>query len=260
MPLPSIPLCSFPVYDADSFALARFLLPMRAASANTSSTSSPPGLSSAVPAAPPPPAGAPGRWTLAEDLSGLRDMATMFERMQHMYNIYVLYYMLQGVILIGLMIRLLMYISFQKRLSVIGGTIARSLPDLLHFGVVVGIVCCMLAVFCQTVFGYRLVPDSQDSRLVDTSSAAPPTSPKEERTNPRQPMRPAALFSHTNSVFNHAVFFDHFPLRIEAVSTLGQAMYTMFVYFFLHDDSNIYVVSGRDGCLPCGAHSACTQL
>ena len=184
MPLPSIPLCSFPVYDADSFALARFLLPMRAASANTSSTSSPPGLSSAVPAAPPPPAGAPGRWTLAEDLSGLRGMATMFERMQHMYNIYVLYYMLQGVILIGLMIRLLMYISFQKRLSVIGGTIARSLPDLLHFGVVVGIVCCMLAIFCQTVFGYRLVPvraapPSQavfGYRLV-SGSADPPTPP-----------------------------------------------------------------------------------
>ena len=78
--------------------------------------------------------------------------------------------------------------------------------------------------------------------------------------NPRRPIHGTAGHSvrHTTSVFDHAAFFGLFLLRIEAVSTLGQAMYTMFIYFFLGDDSNIYVVSGRDGHVQCGAQSACT--
>lgn len=65
-----------------------------------------------------------GRWRLPEDrASGLEAMAAMMYRMHQMYSMYVLYYTLQSLVLLGLMLRLIMYISFQRRLSVIGGTL-----------------------------------------------------------------------------------------------------------------------------------------
>ena len=128
--------CSFAVYDADAYAPARFLLPARLASSSTAanaSSSLQPGDAAAQLSLglPQPAPGMAGRWRLPEDrASGLDAMAAMMLRMQQMYSTYVLYYTLQALVLVGLMVRLIMYISFQRRLSVIGGTLVSSRSDL----------------------------------------------------------------------------------------------------------------------------------
>ncbi|KAG1675982.1 hypothetical protein FOA52_014226 [Chlamydomonas sp. UWO 241] len=109
----------FGAYDADAFAPARFLLPMR-------------GESAAVAA--------------------------------H----YVLYYFLQGFVLIGLILRLIMHLSFQRRLSIIGGTLAALVPELFHFLLVVTVLFCMMAVFLNTVFGYRVYAASTFGEAIFT--------------------------------------------------------------------------------------------
>ena len=50
-------------------------------------------------------------------------LGSMMVRVDRMYSNMVLYDVLLGFILMGLIIRLIMYLSFQKRLSVIGGTL-----------------------------------------------------------------------------------------------------------------------------------------
>lgn len=50
-------------------------------------------------------------------------LGKMILRVDHMYSSLVLYNVLLGFIMMGLIIRLIMYLSFQKRLSVIGGTL-----------------------------------------------------------------------------------------------------------------------------------------
>ena len=49
----------------------------------------------------------------------------MMTQVDKMNSELVTYGILQGVVLLGLMVRLIMYLSFQKRLSVIGGTLVR---------------------------------------------------------------------------------------------------------------------------------------
>ncbi|KAG1656783.1 hypothetical protein FOA52_007831 [Chlamydomonas sp. UWO 241] len=67
---------------------------------------------------------------------------------------YVLYYFLQGFVLLGLIVRLIMYRSFQRRLSIVGGTLAAL--ELFHFMLVVTTLFCMMAVFLNVVFGCRV--------------------------------------------------------------------------------------------------------
>ena len=43
-----------------------------------------------------------------------------------------------------------------QRLSLISGTLALAVPDLLHFAVVCGIIACMFGLLACTVFGYRV--------------------------------------------------------------------------------------------------------
>ncbi len=102
------------MYDADSYAPAHFLMPTRLGSLSNGT------VDPAVAAISP---GFAGRWQLGEDLSPLKAMASMATRVNRMYSTYVTYYMVQGLVLIGLLIRLIMYLAFQKRLSVIGGTL-----------------------------------------------------------------------------------------------------------------------------------------
>ena len=116
----------FPVYDADAYAPAHYLLPARHQTLWSNGTEV-----ASHSTAPAP--GSAGRWRLKDDLSGLEGMAAMMYRIQLMYNAYTLYYLLQGFVLVGIMIRLIMYISFQKRLSVIGGTLV-SLTKVSHRG------------------------------------------------------------------------------------------------------------------------------
>ena len=91
---------SFNVYDADAYSPARFLLPIRTAASQSVTVNG----SAATSPAP----GSPGRWKLDQDLGGLDRAAAMMTRTQSMYNMYTTYYLLQSIVLIGLMFRLIM--------------------------------------------------------------------------------------------------------------------------------------------------------
>ncbi|KAG1660944.1 hypothetical protein FOA52_005525, partial [Chlamydomonas sp. UWO 241] len=140
----------FDAYDADAFAPARFLLPTR-----DDSTAAAAQFAAETGRAMPPAATA-GRWRLPANVTGLENAAKLASRVDEMYTIYVLYYFLQGFVLLGLIVRLIMYLSFQRRLSIIGGTLAALVPELFHFLLVVTTLFCMMAIFLNTVFGYRV--------------------------------------------------------------------------------------------------------
>ena len=102
--------------------MARFLLPYR----DPPPGSPPPFASGKANATNPPPPGAPGRWRMAENLSGLHSLARMLGSIDDMNTMVVVYTFLQCAVVLGLIFRLIMYLSFQKRLSVIGGTLVRT--------------------------------------------------------------------------------------------------------------------------------------
>ena len=70
-------------------------------------------------------------------------------------QVYTGYAFLQGLVLFLLMLRLINYVSFQPRLSIISGTMARMLPDMAHFAVIFAVVAAMFAMMVTLVFGYR---------------------------------------------------------------------------------------------------------
>ena len=106
---PSPITCRFNVYDNDVSAPARFLLPFRNENRSATTNLPPPGVA--------------GRWQLPQNLSGMYSLAQMMTRVDAMNSTLVIYELLQGIVLLGLIFRLIMYLSFQKRLSVIGGTL-----------------------------------------------------------------------------------------------------------------------------------------
>ncbi|KAG2444343.1 hypothetical protein HXX76_001099 [Chlamydomonas incerta] len=94
-----------------------------------------------------------GRWQLPVDYSGLQNAGDMFSRVQLMYDTLLVYNMLQCFVLTLIILRLLFYMSFQPHLSLIAGTLALAVPDLLHFGIVVIICAVMYVGAVNCVFG-----------------------------------------------------------------------------------------------------------
>ncbi|GAX77704.1 hypothetical protein CEUSTIGMA_g5147.t1 [Chlamydomonas eustigma] len=140
---------SFNIYDADAFAQARYLLPTRFG--NSSDLH-----------------GTPGRWKLPDNLSGMDGIANMMYQMTLMNKTYVIYYFLQGMVLIGLILRLVMYLTFQKRFSVIGATLVLAIPDLFNLLIVIMIVLVMLTEMVYITFGNRVEEVSTFSRAIYT--------------------------------------------------------------------------------------------
>ncbi|KAG1670027.1 hypothetical protein FOA52_011183 [Chlamydomonas sp. UWO 241] len=152
----------FGAYDADAFAPARFLLPMRDESAAAAAQFA------AETGRNVPQPGTAGRWRLPADMTGLENAAKLASRADEMYTIYVLYYFFQGFVLLGLILRLIMHLSFQRRLSIIGGTLVALVPELFHFLLVVTTIFCMMAVFLHTIFGYRVYATSTFGEAIFT--------------------------------------------------------------------------------------------
>ena len=73
-----------------------------------------------------------------------------------LYCLQVLYYMLQGIVLVMLLFRWIIHLSFQPRLSIIPGSILLMLPDMLHYLIVVLIIIAMVAALACIVFGDRI--------------------------------------------------------------------------------------------------------
>ncbi|KAG2454830.1 hypothetical protein HYH02_000662 [Chlamydomonas schloesseri] len=151
----------FDVYDADTFAPARYFLLRRAAGPTdagltataVNATAAAGTLMSAANNSTAAPAGDAGRWRLAADATPLQQAAEMFSRVDSMYQTLVLYGFLQGLVLAMLVVRWLLYLSFQPRLSIISGTIVMALPDLCHLAIVVAVSAVMFAAAASIVFG-----------------------------------------------------------------------------------------------------------
>lgn len=100
--------------------------------------------------------GQPYRWALPDDPTGFNGVANMYTTMDMMSNVYTGYTIMQAAVLLMLMIRLIHYVSFQPRLAIVSGTLARMIPDLCHYTIVFVTMACMLAMVLTTVFGYRV--------------------------------------------------------------------------------------------------------
>lgn len=100
--------------------------------------------------------GEPDRWKLPEDTSGLGDVTRMLSHINTMYDVITAYTFMQGVILIMFIVRLIHLISFQPKLSLISGTLARFIPDVFNFLVVFFTCGIIYSAFVCLVFGFRL--------------------------------------------------------------------------------------------------------
>ncbi|PNH11248.1 hypothetical protein TSOC_001938, partial [Tetrabaena socialis] len=167
----------FDVYDADTFVPARYFLVARDEVAAAAAA--------ALNATAVPEAGDAGRWALPANEQPLNDAGAMFARVDEMYATLVTYNflqgpvagvvggpadhegavgsylfatpLLQGLVLAMVVLRWLHYISFQPRLSIIAGTLARALPDLLHFTIVICICIMMFGAAAGLVFGTEVI-------------------------------------------------------------------------------------------------------
>ena len=66
--------------------------------------------------------GGPGRWTLADDTTGLDSMAAIYATIDAMSDQLTLFTTLQGLTLLLLILRLIRILSAQKRLSILTTT------------------------------------------------------------------------------------------------------------------------------------------
>ncbi|KXZ51178.1 hypothetical protein GPECTOR_13g665 [Gonium pectorale] len=147
----------FDVYDADTFVPARyFLIRRRDDSGSGAMEAANSVTASGAAAAAIPEAGMGGRWALPADRGPLNDAGAMFARVDSMYNTLVTYTFLQGLVLALIVVRWLYYISFQRRLSIIIGTIALALPQLLHLALVAALCVALFAAAACLVFGPRV--------------------------------------------------------------------------------------------------------
>ena len=96
------------VYDASVSSPARYLLPARSDAATTTSSPLP---------------GEPGRWALPANLTGLETMASMLSRAEEMANMFVVYELLQGLVLLMMIVFIINAIAFQPRLALISKTL-----------------------------------------------------------------------------------------------------------------------------------------
>ncbi|KAG2491872.1 hypothetical protein HYH03_009825 [Edaphochlamys debaryana] len=138
----------YDVYDADTFVQSRYFLLKRSDSASVTVTAANGSVIASSPEA-----GQPNRWRLPADRQPLEGTGAMFARVNSMYSALVTYTFLQGLILAMVVVRWLNYIGFQPRLSIISGTLARAMPDLVHFAVVVILCVVMFAATACIVFG-----------------------------------------------------------------------------------------------------------
>ncbi|KXZ53417.1 hypothetical protein GPECTOR_7g1315 [Gonium pectorale] len=133
----------YDVYDADGYAQARYFMLRRDASAAAAALNA---------SANAPLAGEPGRWSLPEDAGPLTQLADM-------YN--------QAIVLILLILRLVHRLSFQPRLSIISGTLARMIPDLASLVVILVVVLVMLSAVLVTMWGSQVAELSNMASAVE---------------------------------------------------------------------------------------------
>ncbi|KAF5832422.1 hypothetical protein DUNSADRAFT_11704 [Dunaliella salina] len=98
--------------------------------------------------------GAPGRWAMGEESeAGLEAFGHMLEALEQMAEVKTAYALVQFFTLILLLVRFVYHTSFQPKLSVIAGTLARFVPDILYYLFIFLTFGSMLSSMLAIVFG-----------------------------------------------------------------------------------------------------------
>eukprot|EP00955_Chlamydomonas_euryale_P108267 365833-Chlamydomonas_euryale.AAC.3 len=164
---PNVPAeLRYDVYDADIKAPARpFLLKRDDAGFSASQYAEQLGMGlgdafgSSTAAAQPngmPSPGDPYRWALPADASGLQGLADLYTSITKMFDVYTGYSFLQGIVLVMLMLRLIVHMSFQPKLGLLSRVLMRTAPDVAHFALLLVVCAAMFAMLITTVYGYRV--------------------------------------------------------------------------------------------------------
>jgi hypothetical protein len=141
------PQLRFDVYDNPASPDANFFLPRKK-------------ISQAAPSPPPPPPSTFGtnrtgistgettgryvnpfeptvfRWELEDDESGIQALGQMVTTINDLSDFITLYFCVQGLVLLLMVVQLLKLFEFQKHLNITSKTLSRAGPDLLHFMVI----------------------------------------------------------------------------------------------------------------------------
>jgi hypothetical protein len=158
---------AYSVYDASGNGPANFLLPPRAdilskknlGLVNTTGNISSSllfNLNISVPWS----ATDPGRWILPQAVDELDDFAQQMSIVHSLSDYYYAYSIIQIVVLNLLILRLLIVMSFQSRVSVITESLAVAAEELIHILCIIVTVIILSAVQAHLLFGNRILPFS----------------------------------------------------------------------------------------------------
>eukprot|EP00798_Chlamydomonas_sp_ICE-L_P026430 gene26430-17531_t len=114
---------TFDVYDGVQFSPSHYLMLKRKVDATAD-------LLSGAEDAPLP--GQPLRWKLPEDRSGMEELNAMYQYLEKASNTWLVYTLLQCIILLLLLVRVISLLVFYPTLAIIPFTLIQAAPDLLH--------------------------------------------------------------------------------------------------------------------------------
>eukprot|EP00271_Cylindrocystis_brebissonii_P012760 TRINITY_DN31_c0_g1_i5.p1 TRINITY_DN31_c0_g1~~TRINITY_DN31_c0_g1_i5.p1 ORF type:complete len:1582 (+),score=269.36 TRINITY_DN31_c0_g1_i5:725-5470(+) len=96
----------------------------------------------------------PGQyWNIVKPGSGFKDAIKAFSAVEAMINFRALYFALQGINVLLMVLRILKLMDFQPRMGIITRTVAKAAPDLAHFFLFFFVIFFGFAVFGHLVFG-----------------------------------------------------------------------------------------------------------
>ncbi|KAL0034091.1 hypothetical protein WJX79_008239 [Trebouxia sp. C0005] len=124
--------------------MARFPLLAREASSSTNATNE-----TATEA------GGPYRWRLSANLTGMEGFETFLFNTSVLYNLLVVYALVQALVLILMLCSFIQRWSFDPKMGPIARVLWACLPELLHVGAVLLIVALMVAITGAALFGDR---------------------------------------------------------------------------------------------------------
>ncbi|GAX82864.1 hypothetical protein CEUSTIGMA_g10291.t1 [Chlamydomonas eustigma] len=143
---------NYKVYDGASVSSAHWLLTARE---NPNGTNVDPiALSNLNVSTPSTPAD-PGRWILPKGSNDMETYVSVMASTHVMLEYWTVYGIIQAVVILMLVIRLLLALTFQSRVAVITKTLAIAFPELVHLVVIIVTVTSMWAMLAHVVFGWR---------------------------------------------------------------------------------------------------------
>eukprot|EP00798_Chlamydomonas_sp_ICE-L_P021539 gene21539-28531_t len=130
----------YDVYDADQHAPSHYLMLKRKVHATASEEAIP------LP-------GQPLRWTLPEDRSGMEALSDVFKFLEKASSTWLIYALIQSIILLLLLIRIISLLVFYPTLAIIPFTLIQAAPDILYFGIAIMVTVIMYAMLLSTCMG-----------------------------------------------------------------------------------------------------------